>query len=208
MKILACDTTAAVASVALWEDGKIVAEKSGDSKLKHAETIVPLIGSVFDEAGIKAEDVDLFAVDVGPGSFTGIRIGVAVVNALAYATEKKVVEVNALEALAEPLRAENLPVAALIDARNGNAYAACYEGEKTLLEPCAEAIAEIAVKVPENVLTAGDASFNGVLPEESLRLPKAACVAVIAARRQNKAVLQAVPVYLRPSQAERMKKEG
>ncbi|MDO4493398.1 MAG: tRNA (adenosine(37)-N6)-threonylcarbamoyltransferase complex dimerization subunit type 1 TsaB [Clostridia bacterium] len=207
MRILALDTTAAVASVALWADGAVVAEKTGDSKRKHAETIVPLVDELLRENGLTAKDIDLFAADIGPGSFTGIRIGVSVANALAYAAGKRIVGVGALETLAEPLRAEGKPVLAMIDARNGNAYAACYAGEETLLEPCAEAVTEILSRVPENALRVGDTPVDGVLPKEELRLPKAACVAAIAARRAETAVAAVTPVYLRPSQAERMKKE-
>ena len=87
MMMLAVETTAAVASAALMQDGVLIDEREADAGKKHAETLLPLIDALLEENGFTIEQVDVFAVDVGPGSFTGVRIGVSLVNALAFAQQ-------------------------------------------------------------------------------------------------------------------------
>ena len=124
MMLLALDTTAAVATAALFRDGVLIAEREADAGKKHAETMLPMIEQLLEENEAKISQIDYFAVDIGPGSFTGVRIGVSLVNALAFATEKKIIPVNALRVLAESVKTNDRPLCAMIDARNGNAYAA------------------------------------------------------------------------------------
>ena len=100
MKILAVDTAWDSMVVALSVDGKIYSETSLDGAKKHNSLILPMIDRLLDKAGIKISEVDNFAAVVGPGSFTGIRIGVSTVNALAFACNKKSVSINALEEIA------------------------------------------------------------------------------------------------------------
>ena len=100
MKILAVDTAWDSMVVALSVDGKIYSETSLDGAKKHNSLILPMIDRLLDKAGIKISEVDNFAAVVGPGSFTGIRIGVSTVNALAFACNKNSVAINALEEIA------------------------------------------------------------------------------------------------------------
>ena len=100
MKILAVDTAWDSMVVALSVDGKIYSETSLDGAKKHNSLILPMIDGLLDKAGIKISEVDNFAAVVGPGSFTGIRIGVSTVNALAFACNKNSVAINALEEIA------------------------------------------------------------------------------------------------------------
>ncbi len=100
MKILAVDTAWDSMVVALSVDSKIYSETSLDGAKKHNSLILPMIDRLLDKAGIKISEVDNFAAVVGPGSFTGIRIGVSTVNALAFACNKNSVAINALEEIA------------------------------------------------------------------------------------------------------------
>ena len=202
MMLLAVETTAAIASAALLQDGMLIAEREADAGKKHAETLLPLIDALLEENGVTIAQIDLFAVDVGPGSFTGVRIGVSLVNALAFAASKKVVSVDSLETLALSVGETDRPVVAMIDARNGNAYAALYQAGSVRIEPCAIEIAEFAAKLPQDTVFVGD-----VMAEEKT-FPRAGFVALAALKHLDRAAEEADPIYLRPSQAERTKEKS
>lgn len=205
MKLLAIETTAPVATVALWRDGEVTRYSADDTK-KHAETVLPLVERLLAETGETLSAMDYFAVDIGPGSFTGVRIGVCIANAFGYAMQKPVIGCNALETLREALRGVSEPVCTMIDARNGNAYAALYEGENVLLEPKAVVVAEYLDRLPGNVRFAGDVPGLAQSDPASARYPDAGALARLAARRTERAQARALPLYLRASQAERLRK--
>lgn len=205
MKLLAIETTAQVATVALWRDGEVTRYSADDTK-KHAETVLPLVERLLAETGETLSAMDYFAVDIGPGSFTGVRIGVCIANAFGYAMQKPVIGCNALETLREALRGVSEPVCTMIDARNGNAYAALYEGENVLLEPKAVVVAEYLDRLPGIVRFAGDVPGLAQSDPASARYPDAGALARLAARRTERAQERALPLYLRASQAERLHK--
>ena len=205
MKLLAIETTAPVATVALWRDGEVTRYSADDTK-KHAETVLPLVERLLAETGETLSAMDYFAVDIGPGSFTGVRIGVCIANAFGYAMQKPVIGCNALETRREALRGFSEPVCTMIDARNGNAYAALYEGENVLLEPKAVAVAEYLDRLPGIVRFAGDVPGLAQSDPASARYPDAGALARLAARRTERAQERALPLYLRASQAERLHK--
>lgn len=192
MKILAFETTDAIASVALYLDGEVF-ETVIDTDRRHAESVLPAAEALLSAHGISTADMDAFAADVGPGSFTGVRIGVCTANALGAAHNKPVVAVNALESLAYPYRDQT--VCALIDARNGNGYGAVYRNGQTVVPPCACVMDEFTANLPENCRMVGTGTDDPILPAAS-------CVARIAAERQGEKEI--APLYLKPSQAERM----
>lgn len=199
MNILALETTDRVASVALLTDDGCY-EKRIESPLRHEETVMPAVDELLTEAGIAPADLTALAVDVGPGSFTGVRIGVCHGNAMALALGLPVVAVNALEALAYPLLGGSKPVAAVIDARNGNGYGALYGADGTvLIPPCAIEIDPFLGELPKNAILTGT-GFSGA--DEAL--PLAGSVARMAADRVGERAVS--PLYLRPSQAERKQK--
>ena len=200
MTILAVDTSCAVASAAVIRDGVCVLERDADTDRRHAETVQPLIEAVLDEAGLSVRDIDLFAVDVGPGSFTGVRIGVSAVNAMAYAAGKRVVPVDALAALAEPYADTGEPVAAILDAGNGNVYFALLRAGEALIAPDAPSMAECAERIPAGAHIVGDTGSR----DSEKTYPTAKQVGLRAYRSAEAAVDMAKPMYLRPSQAERM----
>ena len=129
MVILACDTSSAACSACLCEDGRVVASSFLSLGLMHSQTFMPLVDDLVKRAGYSYERIDAFASTVGPGSFTGIRIGVSAVKTMAMMRGKPAVPVSSLEALAFPFfRQENTLVLPLIDARNRRVFAAGYWG--------------------------------------------------------------------------------
>lgn len=202
MMLLAIDTTAAIATAALFRDGILIAEREADAGRKHAETLLPVVDLLLEENGVKISEIDLYAVDIGPGSFTGVRIGVSLVNALAFASGKMVVSIDSLKALALSAGDTNQPVAAMIDARNGNAYAALYRAGQTLIEPCAIEINAFIKELPPDTIFVGDTQAI------KKTYPRARFVGQAALLCLESAHEDADPLYLRPSQAERTKKES
>lgn len=201
MMLLAIDTTAQLATAALFCNGALLCEREADATKKHAETILPLIDAMLEENGVTIGQMDGFAVDIGPGSFTGVRIGVSLINALAFAAGKKIILVDSLMTLAYAASETEKPVCAMIDARNGNAYAALYQGGKTLIEPCAVETGAFLAQLPQDAILVGD------LAGEEKTYPRARFVGLAALQLGAQACDEAEPMYLRPSQAERLKKE-
>ncbi len=200
MMLLAVDTTASVATAALFCDGILLGEKEADATKKHAETVLPLIDDLLEQNGVSISQIDLFAVDIGPGSFTGVRIGVSIINALAFASGKSIIPVDALRTLAQSVGEATQPICAMIDARNGNAYAALYQAGETLIEPCAVEIESFLSKLPSNTLHVGDVRTT------VKSYPRAKQVGMLALLDLDAAVKETEPIYLRASQAERLKK--
>ena len=127
MKILAFDTSSASGSVALVDDNVVVAEWTSSSVAAHAVWLLPHIDGLLRGVNLGIRDMDLFAVANGPGSFTGLRIGVSVAKGLAWSLGKMVVGVSTLDALAMNFPYAGMPVCTLLDARRGELYAAIYE---------------------------------------------------------------------------------
>lgn len=109
MKLLALDCSAAPASCAIWEDGRILSEFYTNVKLTHSQTLMPMANCMLRSAGLSPADLDGFAVSAGPGSFTGVRIGVAALKGMAWPSGKPCAAVSTLEAMAENLRAADQP---------------------------------------------------------------------------------------------------
>lgn len=129
MRVLALDTTTRAGSVALVEDARVVEERSGDGSRTHAERLPSELIAVADANHVALSDVDVFAVASGPGSFTGLRIGIATVQGLAVVTRRRVVGVSALEALAQIASGDADPgsvIAVWMDARRREVFAALY----------------------------------------------------------------------------------
>ena len=201
MMLLAVETTAILATVALFQDGALIAEREADAGKKHAETVLPLIDDLLEESGVSISQIDLFAVDIGPGSFTGVRIGVSLVNALAFAAGRQVIAVDALQALYQSSGETQKLVCALIDARNGNAYAALYQEGETRIAPEAVVIETFLKQLP------ADAVFVGDVHTQEPRFPRASNVGFCALKQIDSARDAAEPLYLRSSQAERMRQK-
>ena len=129
MRVLALDTTTRDGSLALVEDDRVIVERAGDPSRTHAERLPRDIQSVLEKRGLASSDVDVFAVAAGPGSFTGLRIGIATIQGLAFVHGRRVAAVSALEALAQ-IAGRVIPTGALvgawIDAGRGEVFSALY----------------------------------------------------------------------------------
>ena len=155
MKILALDTSGPVAGAALMEDGVITHEVMASHGLTHSQTAMPMVDQCLSAANLTAKDIDLFAAVAGPGSFTGVRIGVCAVRALAHAWNKPAVSIDSLETLAMNGFGFNGIICPILDARRGQVYCAAFrfaEGKLPvrILEDDAMALTEFLKKLPEN----------------------------------------------------------
>ena len=127
MKLLVIDSSGSAASVAVGTEDKLIAQYYIDDKLTHSQKLMPMIDTVLRDLDMTAEDIDVFGAVTGPGSFTGLRIGIATVKGLAAALKKPVAGINSMLAAAYNFSCSDLPVYPLIDARNNQAYSGCYK---------------------------------------------------------------------------------
>lgn len=203
MKLLAVSTSAKTPSAALLLDDDCIDVKRDTTGRPHSVSLMPLVDALLCERGLTPADIDLFAVDVGPGSFTGVRIGVSAVNAMAFALNKKVVAVPSLSALRHRAR-DTVRNVVMLDARNGNGYAAVYDGETCVLEPCACVQNEVMeTYFNDNAELVGDCFGKTDQCDATLVILEA--LAMLREKGDECKAASAVPLYLRPSQAERMK---
>lgn len=122
MKILAIDTTSEVCGVAILDDENLIVENSLCNGLTHSENLMPLVKEALENSKLDLKNIELIACCTGPGSFTGIRIGVASVKAIAEVNNLKVAEVTSLESLAKNIKNNSSTKVSLIDARNNQCY--------------------------------------------------------------------------------------
>ncbi|HEY8363125.1 MAG TPA: tRNA (adenosine(37)-N6)-threonylcarbamoyltransferase complex dimerization subunit type 1 TsaB [Tissierellaceae bacterium] len=138
MIVLALDTSTMISSCAVLDEEQVLGEYSLNQNETHSENLVPMIKEVLENLDLKVEDIDLYGVAIGPGSFTGLRIGVATVKALAHVFDKPVVGVSTLEALAYNLPNHKI-IVPMIDARRDRVYTGIYTWQdgriKTIMEP-------------------------------------------------------------------------
>ena len=227
MKILALDTTADVCSVAVCDDYRLIAEITVNTGNTHSQTLLPAVEQALKLCELTVDDIDAFACSVGPGSFTGVRIGVATIKGLAYNKNKPCVAVSTLEALANNLVAFNGIICPVMNARRNQVYNALFRCKNGVIERLCEdraiSIAELDEELSassEPVYLCGDGyditvkgssktEFVFVSPRE--RLQSAYSVAACAIEKINKCETVSdtviAPVYLRPSQAERERLE-
>lgn len=223
MLILALDSTAVVASVALCRDETPIASfhiKNGNT---HSETLLPMVETVLKTAGFSVNDIDLFACSVGPGSFTGVRIGVATIKGLAFGKNKPCIGVSTLEALALNAVPFDGIICPVMNARRGQVYNALFRYEnEALVRLCPdralsalELEAELAKKgepfalvgdgVEEMIRIAPKTTIARISPlltdQNAISVAKCAYRAFLDGKSSTDAELK--PVYLRLPQAER-----
>lgn len=221
MKILGVDSTATAASAAVYSDGRILSLNFSNTGLTHSQTLLPMIDSALKSADLDIKDIDVIAVSNGPGSFTGVRIGVAAVKGLAQPLGKKCIPVSTLEVIAKPLEGSGCYAVAVMDARCNQVYTAqfdCKDGFNRVTEDAAITIDELAESlktVTQPIVLIGDGTtvtynkLKDVLKISaaplSIRYQSAANVALIAADNIERSVDadKLLPNYLRLSQAER-----
>ena len=208
MIIISVSTSAKNPSAAVLRSDGSIKMKLDESGRPHSVTLMPLLDELLTEEGLTVNDADAFAVDIGPGSFTGVRIGVSTVNALAFAAKKKIIAVNSLAALRHAAP-KGSTVISLIDARNENAYGAVYVGDLCIIDPCActkndiiSACETIGILDEDGVLV-GDCYGQSDYVNAELVIKEA--LRMLHENPLTAVTETSVPMYLRPSQAERMR---
>lgn len=225
MLTLAFESSAKAASVALVRDGKLISQYSQCSGLTHSRTLLPMAEDLLKNAEMSLDIVDLFAVAHGPGSFTGIRIGVSTVKGLAWASDKPCIGVSTLEAMAWHGLAHGGYICPVMDARRSQVYNALFKIEDgkplRLCQDRALALPLLAEELKEldnPVFLVGDGAeltaaflreqgLPHILAPENLRWQSAWGVAMAAMDKAPGSSQELLPVYLRLSQAERERQE-
>ncbi|BCB95838.1 tRNA (adenosine(37)-N6)-threonylcarbamoyltransferase complex dimerization subunit type 1 TsaB [Dissulfurispira thermophila] len=129
MKLLSIETSTMVGGVAIMDDDTLIAESRINVRVTHSERIMTAIDHILMQSGMKIEDIDVFAIAIGPGSFTGLRVGLSTAKGLVYASGKKLVSVPTLEAFAWNVSFSRYQVCPLLDARKKEVYAGLFRWE-------------------------------------------------------------------------------
>lgn len=228
MRILAFDSTATSASVAICDDGRVLTEFFINAGLTHSRTLVPMLDAALKNTDTDLKSIDAIAISNGPGSFTGVRIGVAVAKGIAFAENLPCIEVSTLESMAYNLMVTECLVCAVMDARCGQVYNALFQIRYGGLERCTEdraiSIAELKEELlnkygDARIILVGDGAYICFkemfdsdlcveLAPDVLRFQRASFVAEAAFNKlskgeKTKSAGELLPAYLRLSQAER-----
>ena len=221
MLVLSVDTSSSVCAVSLQENYNLIDEIDLDNGKTHSENFMPIVAEILEKNNKELKDINLIAAVVGPGSFTGIRIGIASIKALAEVYNIPVVEVTSLESLARNVEVKNV-VCSLIDAKNNQVYAGIFDANYEKLEDyIADDINTVieSLKKYNNIILVGDGSekFADLLKENLVEVEfsnenkqKAFSAGLIGLKKFEKNEVKNAdsinPIYLRKSQAERMRR--
>jgi tRNA threonylcarbamoyladenosine biosynthesis protein TsaB len=223
MKVLGIDTSTASGSLGLIDDERIIAEYVLNIPVTHSERLLGAVELILTEARCVLEDLDGWAISIGPGSFTGLRIGVSMVKGLAFATEKPVAGIATLDALASLISPTPYLICPILDARKGEVYTAFYRYEKGDIfkrissyqairpEELVKEIDEKTIFIGDGVKTYGG-YLRGVLPSQVIFPPSplhvlhGSAVAKLGLEVLRKGesldLSKFTPIYVRPSEAE------
>ena len=227
MRILALETSAKAVSAAVTEDGKVLCSGYQDTGLTHSRTLMPIVEAMLKNTGLTVQDCDAVAVAAGPGSFTGIRIGVSAAKGLAFAADKPCAAVSTLEAMARNVAHMDAPVVCAMDARRSQIYNALFTSEHGRLTrrtpDRAIGLAELAEELRSEPLPLVIVGDGAVLCEKALTesglpcrlappqlvmqnaMSVALCAEDLARAGKLVSAQELLPVYLRPPQAQRLR---
>jgi tRNA threonylcarbamoyladenosine biosynthesis protein TsaB len=222
MKILALETSSMAGSIAIQNDNRLIAEVMLDIKVVHSERLMSSIEWLLKASLTSIEDIDAFAISIGPGSFTGLRIGLSTVKGLSYAAKKPIITVPTLDAFARRIAFSPYDICPMLDARKNEIYTALYRWRANALE---KIILEMAIS-PRDFLSRieGDTIFmgegariykdlikdilktNAIFAPPHLMYPSASTVAEIAMEKLKRGEVSdpvgITPFYIRKSEAE------
>ena len=226
MRVLGIETSTPACGVALADSGRAIAEYTLDAGVHHAERLSLMIRRVLEDTGFALSDLGGVAVAAGPGSFTGLRIGMGTAKGICLACGLPLLAVPTLEGLALRAAFSGLPVCAMLDARRGEVYAGVYhlEGERpiALARDAAVCVGDLLPRLPRPLLFVGAGAYRGQIREalggdahfapDAFSRPAAAAVALLGAFRLKEGrvedLFEAEPTYLRRAQAERLREAG
>lgn len=227
MRALAIDTSTSMAGIAVVDEHGLLAEYMLNDKKTHSQKVVPMLREILDSLKMTLADVDIFAAVTGPGSFTGLRIGVTTIKALAYAAQKPVVGITSLDALANAVNmTEGTIICPLMDARNSQVYTALYKSHNGLVSNISgymgvhvsDLVRQIEEKNANVIFTGDGAALHSdflkiefgdrclFMPDfmlQQMALPAARMALSQALQGETVSCYDLTPFYLRPSQAER-----
>jgi len=223
MKVLGIDTSTSCGSVGLVDDGRLISEYILDIPVTHSERLLGAIGFVLGEARCVIGDLDGWAISLGPGSFTGLRIGVSTVKGLAFATRKPVAGISSLDVLASQISPTPYLICPVLDARKEEVYTALYRyGERDFLkrESPYEAVRpeDLVRRMEEKTIFIGDGvktygtflqshlASLALFPPFPINFPHGSFVAKLGLELLQRGVHLDLatfgPIYVRPSEAE------
>lgn len=226
MKILAIDSSSVVATVAITDEEKIIAEYSVNHKKTHSQTLLPMIDEIVKMAEINIDELDAIAVSGGPGSFTGLRIGSATAKGIAFAIKKPIIHIPTIDGLAYNMCGTNRIVCPIMDARRNQVYTGLYRFENdefiTIEAQSQKDIMDVIKSVNEigkSVVFLGDGTsiYKEIITKNinvdcqfapiHMNMQRASSVATLAVKYYNEGKViessEHKPDYLRKSQAER-----
>ncbi len=229
MKILGLDTSSLMTTCAVMDGDNLIGEFSLALDMSHSEALVPMIKSLLDNLNLRVRDLDAFGVAIGPGSFTGLRIGLASAKAFAHASNKPIIGVSSLKALALNVQGHKL-VVPMMDARRDRVFTGIYdlskESPQTILQDSAISVLDLINLLDKhegNIYLVGDGAnkykdiFISNLKDRlnflpgHLNLSRASSTCLLAMERLQASDVDNIytlsPEYLRDSQAQRMKKK-
>ena len=214
MKILCIDTSSKLCGVAILEDTTLIKKIELNNGLTHSESLMPLVKQILEECNLTLNDIGLLVADIGPGSFTGIRIGIATVKAFADSLNIPCIGINSLETLAYDVQKDGL-ICSTIDCKNDNCYFALYELKngtfKELEKPLSESISNVLDLLntkyqKQNITFVGDGikenSISNYLDVKNLGI--AGFNKFVSNNKNGEEIL---PMYLKKPQAERQLEE-
>lgn len=222
MPVFAIETTSLAGSIAIIDESRVISEITLNVRATHSEKLMAAIDRLLCDSGLDIDDMDCIAVSIGPGSFTGLRIGLSAAKGLAYATGKPLIGVPTLDAMALNIPFSSYLICPMQDAKKGEVYAALYRPGTIWPEKITDDIAidpaDLAGMISERTVFLGDGVSRyrdilkaklGELYNEApipLRLPRASNVALLAQKRLEIGAVEdpftMLPRYIRKSEAE------
>ena len=225
MNILTIDTSSIVASVAIGDEQKLIAEYTINHKKTHSQKLLPMVDEMLKSCDLKAKDIDVFGVSLGPGSFTGLRIGITTAKVMAQALDKPVVGISTFEGLAYNVPYFGGLICPIIDAQRESVYSAIYSWKDNELLTLREAdvleindLIDIIKDMNRQVIFLGDGveKFKPIIDENireissfstsNLMFPRAGAILDLVRKKYEHGLFnkahEILPIYMRKSQAE------